>query len=232
MSTKFRSSAADEMAVDKDYRPFSALAIVAFLISLVSVVSPFVPACLIFAVIALMLASIAIYRIRRDPTAVSGQGIAVAAICISLFFGGMTLSYMLSIQNYHERIAVENGKNWISIIQEGDPFKAFQMTRPPRLRNTDGRQGSKVTDGETDFSNFKNLGPVRAISGCEGEIEFIRVHSRVHQQGSGEFWILEYGFPADGPKRPNMLINMRRKYDAKTNTANWNVVRVGFAGAK
>ena len=117
-----------------EYRALSGLAVVGFLLGLASALA-LVHIGLIFIGAAAVLCSVvALTRIARLPSEISGRWLALAGIVLALFWGTAGIA-----QNLTERRLVNLGSRdfalqWFEYLKRGEPAKALEMAKPATSR--------------------------------------------------------------------------------------------------
>jgi hypothetical protein len=112
-----------------EYRPLSALAVVAFLFSLLSFTAALSLFYLFVPFIAIVLAIIGFISILMSSRPVQGRTLCTIALCIGLFFVISRVSYeQLRASNLRDeasRITLE----WLGYLKRGELYEAHQLTQ-------------------------------------------------------------------------------------------------------
>lgn len=109
-----------------NYRPMSALGLAAFLFLLIGCLAPFLPILLGFDFLAIALAILAIFNIRRKE--LSGRKLAVFTLVVSIFFTGMVPAMGLIGRRAIKAKAIEHANSWFETVKEGRFHDAHQLS--------------------------------------------------------------------------------------------------------
>jgi len=127
-----------EGAGESHYRAVSVLAIASLLVSLLSVLAFWHPILWIVPVAGVVIGLLAILRIDRHGGELLGRGLAIFAICLSLFVVSAAASRYGTV-NYRARTAArEMGLRWFEALRDGNPELAAQLSIEPLQREDDG----------------------------------------------------------------------------------------------
>jgi hypothetical protein len=122
--TSFTEEFLDEQMVN--YRPMSALALTAFVFLLIGCIAPILPILLTFDFLAIALAVLALFNIRRKD--LSGNKLAVFTLVGAIFFVGLVPVTGFVRRKAIMATAVEHADNWLTAIQEGRFQDAHQLS--------------------------------------------------------------------------------------------------------
>ncbi len=213
---------------DADYRPLSALSIVAFVIALISAITffqiAFIPVC----VVAFGLAVFAIMRARSEDKEVAGVNLAWAAMFFAGFFFCSTLSARMFEKTDHWTTARGHAEQWFEMIQKGETEQAHHLTLPnydrqakdidlkdyyaPENRKLDASISGRQP--QTGYESYwEELYPQKQIlkDGQDGKLEFVR-NGTYKKIADGQLFSMIYRYtPAD----PNLkkLDNVGKEKD-------------------
>lgn len=122
--TSFSEELGDDQVVN--YQPMSALALAGFAFLLIGCIAPFVPLLLTFDFLAVALAVLALFNIRRKD--LSGKKLAVFTLVAAMFFVGLVPASGFVRRRAITAKAVEHADNWFKAVQEGRFYDAHQLT--------------------------------------------------------------------------------------------------------
>jgi hypothetical protein len=173
------------------YRAVSKLAVAALCLAAISLLAMVDLVFSIFAIVGALLALLALLRIRRNPSAVYGRRIALAALGFSIAIGAAAWSDSIA----HRWMMVREGQKfvdmWFGFLAANEPQKAHQMMIDPRIRwPLDERLGDfyrQSAHWREELDNFTSadipmlsdrLVPLLLASGANVEKRFIRSESQ------------------------------------------------------
>jgi hypothetical protein len=143
-----------EGAGESRYRAVSVLAIVSLLVSLLAVLAFWHPVLWVVPIAAVVLGLLAVVRIDRRENELLGRGLAILAICFSLFTLSAAASRYATI-NYRARTAAQElGLRWFEALRNGNPELAAQLSMEPLQRESDGTDLQAFYRGEPGASDY------------------------------------------------------------------------------
>jgi hypothetical protein len=125
----------DEPPEVSEYRTMSALAIVALIFGLAAPLCFWAPLLMVIPLVGTALAIIALRRIAVSDGALTGQGVAFAALALCLASAAASISHDRVTRYLRANQAEELARQWIGLLTAGRTQAAFDLTvegsRPP-----------------------------------------------------------------------------------------------------
>ncbi len=119
------------------YRAVSKLAVASLILGLVSFVAVFEPFLYLVPVAGVAVGAAALAAIARND-GLLGRGAAVAGLLLSLLFAAAAPAHWITFRQLLQREARHFARAWFERLREGEPHKAFELTRHPEHRNALG----------------------------------------------------------------------------------------------
>lgn len=118
------------------YRPVSALAVVGLLLAIVSVLALASRWFVLLPVVAAVACLAAAHKVRRDPEANSGFGLAAAGLAVALLILGAVVAKRPVAQMLHAQSSGVVAQAFVDRLVEGDLVGAHELTVPFNNRRT------------------------------------------------------------------------------------------------
>ncbi|MCA9143338.1 MAG: hypothetical protein H6823_09155 [Planctomycetaceae bacterium] len=112
----------------EQYRPISALVVVAFIASVFSLLAILHPLLWVLPVVAVVISLSAIIRVSGSQTRYSGRGAAVLGLCIATLIGVYAPVRVISRDRALYAQAREKAEFWLSLVQQGRMHEAHQLS--------------------------------------------------------------------------------------------------------
>lgn len=125
-----------------EYRPVSFSAVAALLLAWPGLLGVFHPAFLVFPVLSLLLAAVALRQIATTSFAMSGRRAAQIAIVAALFATALTLGLHTMNSRREYRFALDCTERWLRLLRGENPREAYLLTMTYNLRPV--QQGEDV----------------------------------------------------------------------------------------
>lgn len=143
-----------DLTVD-NYRQFSGLALLTFLVCLLGAVLAVLNKNLIWtAFLAAIFAVVAIAFLHRARKQLIGFRLCTIGLFIALFAGSATIAYWEYRYEHLCAKAVEFGEQWLDLVKQGRMHEAYQLTLRPDWRRTSGTDLARV------YGSLENPGRV------------------------------------------------------------------------
>ncbi len=126
------SDAADAQVAE--YRPLAGQAVAALLFAIVAPLAFFDPLAWTLPVLSITFGIWALRRIRKQDGALSGRGLALISLIVSLLLAFAAPTDWLVYRWKMRGEAREFSTQWFRCIAQEEPQTAFQLTLPPQLR--------------------------------------------------------------------------------------------------
>jgi hypothetical protein len=123
-----------------EYRTFSGLAVVGFVLGLLAFPAMAHLGMLFIAAAAVLVCSAALIRIGASPSNTSGRGLAIAGLLLAVFWSGagiasrLTHGYLMDVRSRELLVA------WFDYLADGEPAKALELRVPASSRQPLGDQ--------------------------------------------------------------------------------------------
>jgi hypothetical protein len=219
---------ADELPV-AEYRAIAPLAFVALGLGLSAalvIVSPLLAPLPVGGAIA---AVVALVSIRRSRGELTGAWIAMAGLCLSLFFLGFGLTRHLGRQGTLEERAREIAGVFLDLVMEGRVQEAHQFRQSPGMRITSpeaiAEHYEKNKEAAQELASFKNSEGVKDLvaSGKKADVRFENLHSAT-RDGQSDMLVLKYSYLTEtsGERKP-LWVYINRRWDEGSKRHQWDV---------
>jgi len=212
------------------YRSISWAAVLAFGMGLVSFVSLFNPLCVAIAVAAAGLSLIALRQISAKPEILSGRGLALAALFLSVFF----MIFAPARMAMRSRLLQQRGKQladaFLSLLKEGKTYDAHQLSNlkhPSQAPDVDADPNKLTTE---DFRGFEETHVIQAIKRIDQKFAYYlegMEPSRTYSEL--EIFVFRYRLVPETTtgKRPfPVWITVARQKDRKSGAITWKIADV------
>lgn len=215
------------------YRSLSWAAVLALLLALLSMVAVFNPLLVIVAFAGTGLSLIALRQIYSKPDVLSGRGVALAALFLSVFSLVFAPTRAVTRSRLLQQRAQQLAEAFLGYLQEGKTFDAHQLSnlkhidlsQPPPEPGTDT---SKLT--KSDFQAFEEKEIIASIKAIQHHFSF-RLEAIESQRtyNDMEVFIFRYRLDPDagtGKKSFPVWITISRAMDRMTLIPSWRVIDV------
>jgi hypothetical protein len=174
---------------------------------------------------------IALRALRRSEGQLSGEGLALCGLALSLFFLGLGLTQHLTRQSLVEQRARQLVDVWVRLLQEGQTQQAHQFRRPPpqRIRSAEALQEHYATNKEAsqELQSFVSAPGIKELiqHGAAADTRFEEVVSAV-REGASDLLLLKYSYVADRARpddRRPLWIYVHRRYDEGSKRFQWEI---------
>ena len=214
------------------YRSISWAAIGAFALGLVSILAAFNPLCVVFAIAAAGLSLIALWQISAKPDVLSGRGLALIALFLSVFFMIFAPARVAMRSRVLQQRGQQLAEAFLGLLKEGKPYEAHQLSNlrhrgPGRAPDSDADPSKLTTE---DFQGFEKTAVIQAITRLEDKFDFqLEGVEPSRTYSAMEIFVFRYRLVPDVStgKRPFPLwITVSRQMDRKSGTTTWKIVDV------
>jgi hypothetical protein len=215
---------------NEGYRTISALALLALVAGLLSVVAFVHPLFWALPIIAVGFAAGALWHIRQRPDEVTGRRAALAGLAAAMFFGCGAVSYSYAREMWlvqRSRLAADQ---FFSLLAAGKTHEAHQLTLMPSSRLPPGADFESALagnpEGAQDFKKFekgdiverlRRLNPQSLPQYQRGQLTDYDLRA--------EYTELLYLIPdGDTPERVRVMVEFARNTD--TRQEQWRVAQI------
>jgi hypothetical protein len=214
-----------------EYRTISALAIVALVFGLAAPLCFWAPFLMVIPLVGAGLSIVAQRRITASDGALTGRGVALAALALSLASATASISHDRVTRHLQSKQAEVLARQWISLLLNGNTQVAFGLTvdgsRPPAPPGP-GEPPPK----ETPFEAFTKNPVVKALIGAgpNSNIRFERISSYTPLSSHQVVLQQEYSIsPAASPNSQSsnpvgVVLDLQRSRLAGENNLHWLVL--------
>jgi hypothetical protein len=167
--------------------PVSRLAVVAISLGVLSLFSALSTSILPLAMVAAAFSAVVIWKLSRDPSA-SGLRLAQAGLAFAILGAAWVISATMTRNAYLYNSALPHAQTFLKVISDGNPYQAFELTKPERARQLSG----------TDLKAFyENTDDYLAKDQIETFIKSASV-KEIMSRGAGAKWELIQGESVEG----------------------------------
>ncbi len=217
------------------YRPLCTWAVVGLVSGVLSPVALSSPVFWSIPVFGVVASLAALLQISRAEEAVSGRGIAIAGLMLSLLFGVAGPVQDLSYRYFVRGMAREFGREWFDYILAGDLMKAHQLTFSEAMRqpldNTLIEYYAKNPESEQAMQNWSRRDVIQLLLNAseDAEIQYhqnVVLHSDNRMDQIGDEYVMRY--TEDGKEKVTYIrLSIRRKkpFD-RSGRGDWNLFDV------
>lgn len=214
------------------YRSISWAAILALLLGLASVLAVFNPLWLAIAVAAVGLALFSLWQINAKPEILSGQGLALTGLCLSVFF----VAFVPARLGLRSRVLQERGRQlaeaFLGLLQEGKTFEAHQLSnlkyrsqRPSEMSDMDIDPNKLSPE---DFRGFEQTQTIQAIKRIDHKFDFhLEAVEPSRTYSAMDIFIFRYRLvpdPSTGKKPFPVWITIGRQTERKSGVPSWRIM--------
>lgn len=214
------------------YRSVSWAAIMAVILGFASILAVFNPLLVAVAVAATGLSLFALWQIAARPEVLSGRGLALTALFVSVFFMVFAPTRLGIRSRLVQRRGQELADAFLNLLKEGKAYEAHQLSnlkhRSPSQLPDMSADPNKLTD--EDLRGFEETQTIQMIKRVENKFSF-------HLEGiepsrnytDMEIFIFRYRLVPDestGKKPFPLWIAVGRTIDRGSGTPLWKVIEV------
>lgn len=218
----------DEISVAA-YRSVSPLAIVSLCLGLAAALMLVSPLLAPVPVAGMVVAIAALRGIRATRGELTGAGLAIAGLCLSVFFLGFGLTRHLVRQGTLEQRGREVAGVFLNLLQEGRVREAHQFRQLPNSRITSpealAEHYEKNKEAAQELESFKNSAVVKDLvrRGKDADVQFESLHSAT-RDGQSDMLVLKYSYlPENSGQRQPVWIYINRRYDDGSKRYQWDI---------
>jgi hypothetical protein len=219
---------ADEAPV-AEYRSFAPLALVSLGLGLSAALMLVTPLLAPLAVGGAIAAVAALRTIRASRGELTGAGLAIAGLSLSLFFLGFGFTRHLGRQGTLEQRGREMAGVFLDLIMDGRVREAHQFRQSPSVRITSPEALSehyeKNKEAASELESFKRNEGVKDLlaRGKDSDVRFENVHSAT-RDGQSDMLVLRYSYvPTSGGERKPLWVYINRRWDEGSKRHQWDV---------
>ncbi len=161
----------DESGPTTEYRSLSVLAILSFVVGCIAPVAYVAPFLLVFPLVGIALAILALRKIAISEGASVGRWIALAGLLLSIASLILPLSHFLTLKTIRVNEAQAFGRRWIELATSGKMEDAFHLTMDSARPNAPVEPGGSVAP--PPYQLFIDLPIVKALKaiGADANIQ-------------------------------------------------------------
>lgn len=217
---------ADELPLEEEYRPLSALCVVALLAGLASPLSLVHPLLVVVPLASAALALVALRSLATAAQPVTGQRLAVAGLCLAMLFLGWGIAKRLHHRAVVRASAREFADDWLRVLATGDRYRAHQMHAAREFRvdpHAQIEQLYAINASATSSMNtfFENPAVQKFLAAGRGvKFRFVEV-ARQSQNQLADIVVLRYEIEAKD--RFPMWITVRRTFRNALHDTDWEL---------
>lgn len=157
----------DTFTTPEDYNPFSIMAFLAFMFSLLCIVLAVCnPKLLSLPVFSALLGAFVLYRLHATNMA-RGHYLAGFALLASIFVFVMTASYQSMRYKHLEATAIKHCETWLNLVKTNQVYESHEMTLDFEKRHSEGtdlaRLYGPVDQPDEDLQKYLDLEPEKTI---------------------------------------------------------------------
>jgi len=233
MSDDLRNSGFSDADNDEllTYRAVSKLALLALVLSLLSVLALTHAVFLVLPLLAIGVATLALRQISSSEQAITGRSFAIIAIALAGFAFTSALSRGISRDWIMTSRAEDYSSRWLQLIADGKIYEAHQLTLPEKTRRKPdiGLPDFYEAGGKHlhEFEEFFGEPPADQVCrhGEGADFQFRRI-VKAGPEGNNDIVVLEYSMQS-GQKQPlNFHIVVRRLVREDAERGSWRVLRI------
>lgn len=223
------------------YRPFSGLAVLAFVLSVAATIGIVNPQLFLLPLIALIVSLVACFRIGSAKNPPVGAGLALLAAFLSGLFLCSGLLYARLRQAHYFEVAQQYANIWFDLVQDGEVYRPHHLMREFPRRQPSTIDIAKYYQELTDVPNesqdsrieireYEQLEPEKSIRqyGHEMTCQFDGPHYYQYRVKT-EYFTLKYTlrWPAESgrPDWPLLIMLQRKEHKLPWGTQ-WTVIDV------
>lgn len=229
--TSMRLSQQHEPEVEQ-YRPVSALAVVALILGLISLAAWIEPFLGVVAAIGAIVGAAALWQIARNAPEMIGRKAALAGLFLSIFclvgVSAGAYTYRELVRNEAKHFAGQ----WFELLQNGQPHKAFDMTRDATIKPEPVEVEGKLTMPpgvpEPPVDAYVKRPEIRALVdlGDRAQVRYYQTESQTRRESGYEVkQVYAVTYDKDGAKTTFFVrLDMERLVNRETGNAYWQVI--------
>lgn len=127
MSQVVLTEQTDEPELIEEYVPFSSLAGISLLLSLLAIPSLFFLELVFLSLIPVFVAIVALVNIKRSSRPIAGTWACGVTLAICFGFSGFGLAKEISHRSKDTSTADKYMREWLTMVEKGDRFEAFEL---------------------------------------------------------------------------------------------------------
>jgi hypothetical protein len=231
MSTTTGSSAFGDREI-LEYGPYSGWAFAALALGVLSAAALGGPTLWFIPVLALLVALVAMYKIKTSQRQLSGWHLAVLGLLLAVFFGIAGPTRTISRRYYLDARAARFAARFIELLQQNQTLAAFQLTQAVGLRKPlaagQTAPSLKDTSATAEYAEFLKLATVKSLldAGAQAKVEFL---SAVLVGGSDSrddvrvFYHIQ--LPSEGASKSiTVFMDVQRTLSYNNHVEQWHIV--------
>ncbi len=217
----------------KEYRALSVLAMLALGLGLLSGVAVFSPILGIFALVAIVVASYALWQIHVNADRLSGRWMAVAALLLAPMFLGWGFAREIARREILVSHAREYADDFLSILNRNEPYIAHQL-KVEKKQRLDSHMNFEVAYQQnematTEFKRFVEMSPTKDILAAAPQVTFeYEEYLRHRHTGLADSVTLQYTYDTPAGDKTRFWITVKREFSNYTGQADWHVVELSL----
>jgi hypothetical protein len=218
----------DELPV-AEYRTLAPLAIVALILGLSAALMLVSPLLAPLPVGGIVVAVTALRAIRTSRGELTGAGLALVGLGLSVFFLAFGLTRHLGRQGTLEERGREMAGVFLKLLMDGRVREAHQFRQMPTMRITSpeaiAEHYEKNKEAAQELESFKSSSVVKDLMrrGKDADVQFENVHSAT-RDGQSDMLVLKYSYvPQSNGERQPLWIYINRRYDDGSKRFQWDV---------
>ena len=218
----------DELPV-AEYRSLAPLALISIGLGLSAALMLISPLLAPLPVGGIVAAVAALKAIRSSRGELTGANLAIAGLCLSVFFLAFGFTRHLGRQGTLEQRGREMAGVFLDLIMDGKIREAHQFRQSPSVRITSpeaiAEHYEKNKEAAQDLQSFKNSAVVKDLiaSGKQADVQFDSVHSAT-RDGQSDMLVFKYSYLPDtsGERKP-LWVYINRRWDESSKRHQWDV---------
>jgi len=214
------------------YRSVSVAAIFALVLGLFAWLAMISPLLWMVPLVGAALSVWALRGIAGSDGALTGRGLALAGLALSLFFGAAAPAATVSDHYWLRSEARPVAEHWFQLLRDDQPHQAHQLTLNPGLRQLEGSDlWSFYRNSPDDYEalqRFTNEPLVHALLklGPQAQVRYFGTQRYLHYEGKqqvAQYYAITY--PQDGDEHTFFArVALERSLNPKTGAVQWRVV--------
>lgn len=224
----------EDVAALSDRPPFSRLAVVAFVIGLLSLCAAFSTVVLPLAMLSLGLGAVVVWKLSRD-TAIGGSWLAQLGLGLSALAVAWSVSARVGIERYMYEQASHHAKVMLNMLSAGKLYEALELKQPVAERQLASTNLEKYYNALPDekqyiLTNFRDAQVTKDViaAGPQADWQFLQGASLDRENDNLYVSVDMINRAAEG-KPQRVRVQLMRQVDEQANsaegeyTAMWNV---------
>jgi hypothetical protein len=215
-----------------EYEPYSGWAFVAFVLGVLSAVALAGPILWLVPVFAVVVALIALRKIKASDRRFSGRYIALLGLLLAIFFGIAGPARLVSRRYFLEARAARFAGKFMELLQQNQPLAAFQLTMPAGLRKplAADQKDLDTKDATTRkaYIEFLKSAPLKSFleDGQQAKIELASATFAASNDVRDDVFVCyRIHFPSDGAaKATTVFMDVARSLAYGSHTEQWQII--------